>query len=146
MSLTAFQAVLLVAAMLVCRPTAGASVPTAADKDSEKVKRLLKERVEVLKKALKLRQEEFKAGRGTLDSSIEVIRLLHKAELEAASTPAERITAHEDYFKAAREAERAATVRHRAGLVTAADTLLATAGRLTAEIGLRRAGGEVPKD
>lgn len=140
---------LVVGGLLACRGGHGLAAPApaeAAARDSEEVKKLLKQRVEVLKKALKARQEEFKAGRTTLDAIIEVMRLLHKAELEVASNQAERITAHLDYFKVAKEVDNLETANYNAGRATVADSLLATAERLKAEIGLRRAGGKPPAE
>jgi hypothetical protein len=144
---------LLVGGLLVCNAgsSVAAPVPGAADsggpsKDPEEVKKLLKQRVEVLGKAMTAQQDSFKAGRITLDSIQEVARLLLKAELELASNKAERITAHLNYFKRAREAEMLMTVKYNAGRAGYADYLLATAERLKAEIALRRAGGKPPRE
>jgi hypothetical protein len=118
------------------------AAPVPEKKDSPEVKALLKERRDLLKTAVLARSQELAAGRGTLAPLLHVSRELLKAELELATTPAERVAAHESHFNAMRKAEEQVKRAYDVGLMKAADYHEMRAARLEAEIGLRRAGGK----
>jgi hypothetical protein len=126
-------------------PPGGEAAP-APGGDSTEVKKLLKERLEALRNAVLALQEEYKAGRGTAELFIETARPLLEAELELATKPAERIAAHQAYFKLLVMVDEIVKARYEAGQVRVAEFYLARAARLKAEIELRRAGGKPDKD
>ena len=122
-----------------------AAAPIPQKKDSPEVRKLLKERRDVLSTAALARSQEFKAGRGTLEPLLRSHRELLKAELELATKPAERVAAHEEHFNAMRKHEEMTKKAYDAGRMGAADYYEMRAARLEAEIELRRAGGK-PKE
>jgi hypothetical protein len=120
-----------------------APVPEKTTKgDSPEVKRLLKERRDVLKEAVEAGRKEYLAGRSTMPVAADLAHELLKAELELASESAERIAAHEAYYTVMRKLEAHAKVQYEAGRMTLLEYKRAQAARLGAEIGLRRAGGK----
>ena len=121
------------------------AAPVPEKKDSPEVKALLKERRDVLTKAVEARSQEYEAGRGTQAALLEVSRELLKVKLELATKPAERVAAHEEHFNAMRKWEELVKEGYEAGRIKAADYFEMRAARLGAEIGLRRAGGK-PKE
>jgi outer membrane protein TolC len=107
----------------------------------EKIHKLQVERRDALKRAAECRWSEFEAGRGMLETLLEVSRRLLKAELELATTKEQRIAAHADLLKVARQIDEITTARYEAGRVKEADHQEARAARLEAEIGWLKAGG-----
>jgi outer membrane protein TolC len=107
--------------------------------DSPEIKKLLKERRDVLRSEVVARTQEYEAGRGPLNILLQASRKLLKAELELATTPAERFDAHAGHFNAMRKIEKFTKEGYDAGRVKAADYYETRAARLEAEIELRRA-------
>jgi hypothetical protein len=118
----------------------------------EKIRQLTVRRCNALKKALALRIGEYREGfdgRGaTHDELARVSRMLLKAELDLATKPAERVTAHALHLEmmklvekiAAAEVEKIAPAEP--GSDEKADVVLARAARLDAEAGWLAAGGK----
>ena len=130
---------------LLC-PLAASADDVEPKAGAEKVKKLQTERRDVLKKLVEARENEFMAGRGTLDVLLGATRDPLQAELELATTPKQRLAAHAARLELAKKIEEVMKNRHDAGRATQADYLQSQAARLDAEIGGRRAGGEEKKD
>jgi hypothetical protein len=113
--------------------------------DSAKVKALLEERRDALRKVVKARMAEFDAGRGTLALLLDYSARLLQAELETAGRRADRIAAHQAHLGRMKKCEEQVSAWYRAGRVTFADYHSARAARLDAEIGWLRAGGKPKK-
>jgi hypothetical protein len=129
--------------MLTCLLLAACGAPM---EDTAEVKKLLKERVDVLRSVVEARQQGLKMGIGTVGSLAEAYRELTQAELEAADTPAKRMAALLEGYKRAAEVERRVERMFEAGDASRADAMAARAARIKAEIELRRAGGAPPKE
>jgi hypothetical protein len=114
-----------------------------------KIKALRVERRDALRNVLKAHWDAYSTGVSgaapTLERIGKTARLLLGAELDVASSRAERIAAHEAHVKVMKKIEGFILSRARAGRGTMADTELARAARLEAEIALLRAGGKLPK-
>jgi hypothetical protein len=122
--------------------------PAPKEKMSPVVKKLLQERVDVLKRALKSRQERMRVdpnGPGP-DAVVWVARRLRTAELALAAKPADRIAAHLAYFKFVCEFDDRTISLYESGMFAQPDVLLVRDARLAAEIDLRQAGGTPPKE
>jgi RNA polymerase sigma factor (sigma-70 family) len=111
-----------------------------------KIRKLQIEHRDVLKKAVETRQQEYLAGRGTLDILLKMARRLLGAELDLATTAQQRLTAHTAYLELMKEVDKFTEARYDAGRATEADYLQARAARLEAEIGWLKAGGKEKKD
>src|SRR5262249_30630419 len=111
-------------------------------KAEAKVKQLQRDRRDVLKKALAAREKEFDAGRGTLDTVIELSEKLLQAELDVATRKEQRLDAHTFHFDLMKKVEERIKAAHEAGRGTEADSLTAKAARLDAEVGWIKAGGK----
>jgi RNA polymerase sigma factor (sigma-70 family) len=118
-----------------------APVKEAPPKIDETIRKLQFQRRDLLRKALEVRSNEFKAGRGTLSAMFDVAKLLLDAELAVARKAEERIAAHAAHLELARQVEKEVEAWFQAGRVNAADHLLAQANRLEAEVGWLKAGG-----
>jgi outer membrane protein TolC len=114
----------------------------AAAEDSAEVKKLLTERRDELRTALRLTEEMYKTGGADFGKVLEVSRLLLRAELALAEKPAERIATLQRHFKIVCEMEDVTRARYEAGQITKADLHLMRAERLSVEIELLRAGGK----
>jgi hypothetical protein len=111
----------------------------------EKVRELLKERRDVLRKALEARQQAYRAGRGTWEGVVKVSRRLLGAELDLAGGQAERVAAYQSHLDRVRKLEEVTKALYEAGQVDFAEMQLARAARLKAEVEFLRAGGKRPK-
>jgi outer membrane protein TolC len=119
----------------------------ALDKATQaQVRKLLEERRDALRKVIEARQKEFEVGRGSLDGLLRTARKLLQAELELATTPAQRIAAHQAHYDIAKKVEEMNATRYDAGRLSFADYQESRAARLAAEIALLRAGGKPKKD
>jgi outer membrane protein TolC len=121
----------------------------AADPDPKadaEIAKLQKERVKVLREAVRSTKAEYEAGRVTTDYLALVARDLLQAELELAAKPAERIAARQAYLALTVEVHKLSEAKFAAGHLTRSDLALAQAARLKAEIDLRREGGKPPKE
>jgi outer membrane protein TolC len=114
-------------------------------KTQERIKKLLTERRDTLKKAVDARKEEFEAGRITLDEMLGVAKKFLQAELDLATKPAERLAAYEEFLKVAKESEEILKTKYEAGRASQVDYFLAKAARLEAEAGWLKAGGKDEK-
>jgi hypothetical protein len=123
-----------------------ALAPVEPKGDSPEVKKLLAQRIAVLKKAFDAKKAELMAGRTTAADLVEVTVDLAHAELELATTPAKKREVYLRILKAAADLDEVMMARFEAGRATNADFYKARAFRLKAEINLRRAGGTPPKD
>jgi hypothetical protein len=114
---------------------------------TEKIKKLQKERRDLLKKALDLQMRRIEQGTGSLRSAVPTSKELLRAELEVATTAKERLAAHEAHLELMKRTEKAAVKAHDAGGLTTFELTLIQADRLEAEIGWLKAGGvEKKKD
>ena len=140
--------VTLTAAMTFAAPTPSRDSGAKLDKETlAKIRKLQLERRDELKKAMTALEEEFLAGRGTLDILLKTSRLLLQAELDVATTAAQRVAAHAAHLRITKRIEKVTRARHEAGRAKQADTHQARAARLEAEIDWLKAGGrEKAKD
>jgi outer membrane protein TolC len=107
-----------------------------------KIRKLQLERRDVLQKAVQSREQEYQAGRATLDDLLKLSRRLLGAELELAATARQRLEAHAAHLKRAKEAEKLTATRYEAGRASFVDHSLSRAARLQAEVGWLKAGGK----
>jgi outer membrane protein TolC len=99
---------------------------------------LLKERLAVLREASALADADYRAGRAPLDRVQQAARALRDAELDLCRTDGERLAVLEKVVASAKASEKAAEARYKTGTATKGDLLMATAGRLEAEIAFER--------
>lgn len=108
-------------------------------KGTDKIQALLKERRDVLKKAIANMEEGFRSGQEfSLSRMQNVQSMLTKAELELCKTDKERIKVLEDAVAFASKLEKITTAGVEAGITMQVDLSLARADRLEAEIVLER--------
>jgi outer membrane protein TolC len=115
--------------------------PKAEKQSSEemaKLKVLLQERAEALREAFRIRFEEYKVGRATLEGILEIEKELGTAELELAEKREERISILENNVKIQKAIEALTKEKYDAGRITMAAVALSKAARLEAEIVLQR--------
>jgi hypothetical protein len=133
---------------LVLALAAGAHAQPAAKLDAAtqaKIRKLQSERRDELRKAVRFRAFQVKAGEGTPQAVIMAAQALLEAELELASSAAERVTAHAVHLEVARYVEKITETFFKAGVVQRAENHLARAARLKAEVGWLKAGGKDTK-
>jgi hypothetical protein len=94
---------------------------------------LLGELVAELRTETNARQQEFLAGRGTLELLLQSIRLLQEAEVRLNDDPEEQVAVHENALRNLREAERINEARFEAGRIAIMDRALTIAARVRAE-------------
>lgn len=99
---------------------------------SARLDELRRERLAALRIALKEREDEFKAGRGTLESAAGLP--LIQAEIELAADPRQRRQAQERLVRALQDIEQLNQARFDAGRIPLPDLLRARAARLEAEM------------
>jgi hypothetical protein len=110
-----------------------------------KIRKLQKEHVAALKKAMAAIDQQFLAGRSTVEGYEKISKPLLRAELAVAATPAERLAAHAGHLERMKKLAELAKARHEAGQMGAADYHLAVAAHLEARIGWLKAGGKEKK-
>jgi RNA polymerase sigma factor (sigma-70 family) len=115
-------------------PAATAPKPPAKGKLAE----LLKKRLKMAQDEYEARNQEFLAGRGTLDILHGASLRLRKAQLETARTKAERLAAHRGQIKRAAEIADFVKEYYDAGRMKAADHFQSEFYRLEAEIDYER--------
>jgi outer membrane protein TolC len=131
----------LTVALLAVGGAAGNPVPAPKEpspEDVAKLKALLKERVDALTEAFKIKMEEYKAGVSPLHIVLEVGTELRKAELDLYEKPEERLDALKKNLKLLQMAEGESKTKFDAGRVTKAEVAMSKAARLEAEIALLR--------
>lgn len=105
----------------------------AIDPDVEKI---LRERLVVLQEAAKLQREAHRSGAAAFSATIDADRAVLDAELELATTKAERVRIREAMLKTATTLEMTVSELAKAAETTQADVLRARANRLRAEADL----------
>jgi RNA polymerase sigma factor (sigma-70 family) len=149
----AMAGAVLGAALLVHRPTA-AQPPAGLARmrtgplqaDGPEVKALVKERKELLQQEVQELWRMFEAGRGLLTPLLAASRQLLQAELELATTPADRVAAHERHFSQMDKCEQIVKLAYEARRMNAPAYYEMRSARLEAEIGQLRAGGKPQKE
>ncbi len=122
----------LLAFLVACPPV------LSADKSDDAEKALRQQRREVLQEAVKVRQEEIEAGRGTAQSLVEPARRLFLVELELAAKPADRLALCEKFGRVVKDAQELNEAAHKAGRVTDAEYAMNRAACLEDEVFLLR--------
>jgi hypothetical protein len=122
----------------------------AEDKDeakrAEKIKKLLTERRDTLRKAITGQWAKRKLGGvENLDVIMRLSKDLLQVELELATTPKERLAAHEARLETALKVDKVMAALNKKGVVSDVDALITQADRLEAEIGWLKAGGSTEK-
>jgi hypothetical protein len=112
-------------------------------KKDAKLKELLKERLATLKEVVKLTTADYQTGKVSFERLQLASEALLHARLELCDSDKERITVLEEAVALAKESEKNATQRYKAGTASQSDALMATAARLEAEIALERAKGKI---
>jgi hypothetical protein len=104
---------------------------------------LRKERRDTLRKLVDAAESKYNSGKATLECVLRASELLLEAELDLAATKTERIAVREKLVANLRQVEKAAQMRHHAGVAPIEESLQAKAARLKAEIQLQcEQGGE----
>jgi hypothetical protein len=103
-----------------------------------------RKKLELLQWAFDSRFKNFLAGRGGLDTLLEVSRLWLGADLALATTQADRIAALERHWEATRMIEFVNEARYNASRIPIQDCQQSVAARLDPEIKLRQASGHGP--
>jgi len=103
------------------------------------IARLLRERVETLRKACEVCRKQYQNGTISLSDCLASKRQLLEAELQLSDDPKDQLAAHERFFKFMRELEKTEQARVSAGHTTYQGLLLTKAARMEAEVGLLRA-------
>jgi hypothetical protein len=104
------------------------------DAEHADVRQLKQTRLDVAKKGFDAQEQEFLAGRGTLELAMSWSERLLIAQLAVLEKPAERKAARERHWTRLRTIEEAMKQRFDAGRVTLQDYLSAKYNRLGAEI------------
>jgi hypothetical protein len=113
--------------------------PDSAEQRISEEQKLIAELVDCARQVVDLRMKEFDAGRGTLEFLYIASRHLLDAELDQATTKAERVKAWQAQLDRALRIEKTMHERFQAGRVTLQDDQDAQYHRLEAKIGLLRA-------
>lgn len=109
-----------------------------SDRD-DRINKLLAERRDTLRGVVDAAMEQYISGEALLDTVIHARKGLLEAEMELATTNAERIRIHEKRVKNLRQLEDSVKDRHAAGTAGVRQVLTAKAARLKAEVELLRA-------
>jgi RNA polymerase sigma factor (sigma-70 family) len=117
--------------------------PTSGPKTADKLRALLKARVEAAKAELDGRTRVVQTGRAAPDSLFGASKRLLEAQLDIASKKSERLAAYDAHLKVAKAIEETEKLFND-GRVTAPDVALSTYHRLEAEIWLEREKAKEP--
>jgi outer membrane protein TolC len=130
----------LMLALLALAELPDPAAPQSAlpDQKGVKLKDLLNERLAALKSLAKLAQQEYLAGRASFDRVHQANRAMSNAELELSESDKERTAVLEKTLVLAKDNEHSTLARYKTGNASHSDTLLATVGRLEAEIALEK--------
>ena len=141
------SAILAVAlTLIVCGAALAEDKDEAKAKRAEKIKKLLTERRDTLRKAITGQWDKRKLGGvENLDVIMRLSKDLLQVELELATTPKERLAAHEARLETALKVDKVMAALNKKGVVSDVDALITQADRLEAEIGWLKAGGEEKK-
>jgi hypothetical protein len=126
--------------LLLPRGTTAAPLPEpkASPADPPEIRKLLKERRDMLDQEVKARLQEFMVGRGTLDILLPGPRELLDAELELVDKSADSSRAYQAHFDHMKLVDEVCKGEFAAGRLSVADYSQARAARLAAEVGLLR--------
>lgn len=111
----------------------------APQKPADKLKDLIKAKLEAAKLECESRMKEFQDGRGTLDILVHSSRRLLESEREVGDSKEHLLTALETHFRLMKEIEEVNQERFNAGRISIMDVAQARYYRLEAEIWLERA-------
>jgi outer membrane protein TolC len=122
-----------------------AGVSAAADKadPNDRMKALLRQRVDTAKDIFDLMLEKYKHGGGNIGSVHRAKVNWLTARLSLADTKGERVKIHEEIVKDAKEWEQSALQNVETGAGERIEALTARADRIEAEIALERAKSEL---
>jgi outer membrane protein TolC len=138
---------LLVAGMAEGRAPAPETTGPVLDKATrEEVRKRQEKRRDLLRQALESHLQLYRASRVEMNAVMGTSKQLLTAELDLATTKAERIAAYERQLKTAQTLVEVAKARQEAGRSTGADVLDSEAFALGVEIGLLKAGGKLKKE
>jgi hypothetical protein len=137
--------VIAAVALALAVSAAGAEDKVEPKVQTEKIKKLQKERRDLLKKALDLQMRRIENGTGSIRGAVPTSKELLRAELDVATTAKERLAAHEAHLELTKRAEKMAVKAHDAGGLTMFELTLVQADRREAEIGWLKAGGQDKK-
>lgn len=129
---------------LICRSLAIAipallvmpQLASAQMKLDPEVEAVLRERLTLLREAVKLTRDQFQIGVVTFSVVLDAETKLGNAELELASTTAERIRVRENLLKTAEELEKVITAYVEGGRMSQTELLTAKAAKLRAKADL----------
>ncbi len=125
-------------AVLVTTTFAGTPPKTAPDEAAQQLASLLKERRDTLQRMVDVLAAQHKSGAATFDAVVLALDRLCDAEIELATTSADRIAAYEKKVANLLANEKYLELKFRAGHTTEIVVLDAKATRLKAEIQLLR--------
>jgi outer membrane protein TolC len=111
----------------------------AGEPKNAKIKKLLKERLAVVREIAKQTGQEYRIGKVSFDRVHQAQRAVLHARLELCESDKERLAVLEEALALATEYEKTAAQLYQTGRVPASDALQARAGRLEAEIAVERA-------
>lgn len=114
-----------------------------------RIRELLQERYETLKRYVELKEERYRTGNTTLSDVLRAKELLVGAELELADTDEQRLAVHAKAVELAKELERRVAIRVEIGGTPnfdPAELPAAKAHRLAAEIAYERAKARLARD
>jgi outer membrane protein TolC len=120
-----------IAALLVMPQLASAQMKLDLE-----VEAVLRERLTLLREAVKLTRDQFQIGVVTFSVVLDAETKLGNAELELASTTAERIRVRENLLKTAEELEKVITAYVEGGRMSQTELLTAKAAKLRAKADL----------
>jgi outer membrane protein TolC len=106
--------------------------------DDDKLKTLLRTRLEVAQNIYNLRMEEYKAGKIAPDGLLEAGKQLFKSQLDLAEKKEDRVAACQKNLERWTQMKNMADTKYNAGLLTKADVQEVEYERLEAEILLEK--------
>lgn len=118
--------------------TGGSGAGTAAQ-SAQKIKSLLKEKLDTANLEMDARMKEFLAGRGTLDFLFAASRRLLDAQRDVAETKADHIAALEAHWQRMKQIEEIDQERFNSGRIPVQDLAQSKYNRLEAEVWLEKA-------
>jgi hypothetical protein len=109
------------------------------DTSEARLPQLAQEKLQVARQAYAAREEEFLAGRGTLDFLLEVSLLLLESERAISAKAADQVAALRSHWRRAKGIEDVNQQRHRDGRVSLQEYLQTVGHRMQAEVWLIQA-------
>jgi outer membrane protein TolC len=115
-----------------------APLPLAEEPKDTRLKELLKERVETLRKVVEIVSQQYKLGGVGIGQVVQAQQSLLRAELDLCDSDKERIAVLEKLVSLMKDHEKIAAARFKSGDGRQGEALMAKATRLDAEIALER--------